>query len=295
MARVHSPDVLIAARNDGDLAAGRYTLILGEVHAGLPTMFQSAIFSMCPDRERVRHDYQALAPAPPVLTEASQRLNLGEFFQEAAQLLLPDERVTQLPARPLADYDVIRSDADLQIIDITTQESWPLPVFFDAMLSRSTFHVDPFDSRQQPHSPRLMIGDVVVARETWRVTAETVDVSAPRRIDAEARARNFLAVRRWAADNEVPRYVFAKSPREPKPVFLDLESQKSVELLCHLLRGAGPGAAPPALSLSEMLPDPEHCWLRDQTGSRYTSEVRLLAVDPIPYPYTRGGRPHADH
>jgi hypothetical protein len=33
-----------------------------------------------------------------------------------------------------------------------------------------------------------------------------------------------------------------------------------------------------------MLPDPGGCWLRDSAGERYTSEVRLLAVDPTPYP-----------
>jgi hypothetical protein len=28
-----------------------------------------------------------------------------------------------------------------------------------------------------------------------------------------------------------------------------------------------------------MLPGPDDCWLADQTGQRYTSELRLVAVD----------------
>jgi hypothetical protein len=30
---------------------------------------------------------------------------------------------------------------------------------------------------------------------------------------------------------------------------------------------------------SEMLPGPEHLWLTDAQGNRYTSELRLTAVD----------------
>jgi len=82
----------------------------------------------------------------------------------------------------------------------------------------------------------------------------------------------------------VPRYVFAKSPREPKPIFLDLESQPCVELLSHLLKRASAGGSREPLTISEMLPEPERCWLQDRKGDRYTSELRLLAIDPVPYP-----------
>jgi hypothetical protein len=32
-------------------------------------------------------------------------------------------------------------------------------------------------------------------------------------------------------------------------------------------------------TISEMLPGPEHLWLRDAEGRRYTSEFRLVTVD----------------
>ena len=105
-----------------------------------------------------------------------------------------------------------------------------------------------------------------------------------RRADPGDHAATFLAVRKWARENNVPRYVFAKSTKEPKPIFLDLESQKCVELLSHLLKRAAAGDSSDRVTISEMLPEPESCWLRDSMGDRYTSELRLLAVDPAPYP-----------
>jgi hypothetical protein len=287
MARVHNPDILIAARNDAELARGKCTLILGEIHASLPSMFQSAIFKMCPEPEGVRDMYHAIVPSPPVINEALQRLNLGDFFRNAAQLLLPDDPVTHPNVRQIADFEVVHTSAGLRIKDVTTSESWSFPVFFDALLSRATFQVDPFDQPDDIHSPRILIDDVVVAREKWRLSGDAIGIVDRRRADAGDPARHFLAARRWARENDVPRYVFAKSAREAKPIFLDLQSQKYVELLCHLLKQAAGGDAPHHVTISEMLPAPERCWLRDGAGHRYTSELRLLAVDPVPYPQDR--------
>ena len=284
MARVHNPDILIAAESHDELARGRCTLVLGEVHAGLPSMFQSAVFSLCPDPVNVRDTFYSLVTPPPVINEVSQRLNLGGFFLDAAQLLLPDDPVTHFNARPIADFDVYHGQTGLRVKDVSTRQSWPLPVFFDALLSRATFQIDPFDRPDHSHSPRIVVGDVVVARERWRLTADALGVVNRRRADPGDHPRTFLALRQWARESGVPRYVYAKSSREPKPIFIDLESQKCVELLSHLLKQAAAGDSPGPVMISEMLPEPEGCWLRDSTGDRYTSEVRLLAVDPVPYP-----------
>jgi hypothetical protein len=287
LARVHNPDILIAAEDHAELARGAGTIVLGEIHASLPSMFQAAVFSLCPEQERVRQQWCALVTPPPVMHEVSQRLNLGEFFSEAAPLLLPDEPVAQIHAKPIADFDLTHGERGLRVEDVTSHRRWSIPVFFDAMLSRSTFHVDPFDRPDDVHSPRIVVGEVVVARETWRVTAGALGLAERRRADPDDDAKTFLAVRRWAHEHDVPRYVFAKSAKEPKPMFLDLESQKCVDLLSHLLKRAALGHSPGAVAISEMLPEPDRCWLRDGAGRRYTSELRLLAVDPVPYPEER--------
>lgn len=287
MARVHNPDVLIAATSDAALAAGQCTLVLGDVHASLPSMFQSAIFSLCPEPDTVRRLFASLVPPPPVINETSPRLNFGDFFRNAAQLWLPDEPITHLHAQAIADFDVCQSETGLQVSDVVSGQRWPVPVFFDVLLSRASFHIDPFDLPDEAHLPRVVIGDVVVARERWRLNGAALGIGDRRRADPGDRARTFLAVRRWAQDHGVPRHVFVRSAAEPKPLFVDLESQPYVELLSHLLKRAA-ATEPQAghVVVSEMLPGPDRCWLRDSAGDRYTSELRLLAVDPVPYPQT---------
>jgi len=151
-------------------------------------------------------------------------------------------------------------------------------------LSRTTFHLDPFDRPEDDHRPRVIFGDLVVAREAWRLRADAVDIAERRRADAADPARHFLNIRRWASEHHLPRYVFARSQLEPKPLFLDLESQASVALLSHLLKQAIKVDPAGGVLLSEMLPRPDQCWLEDAAGNRYASELRLLAVDPVPYP-----------
>lgn len=286
-ARAHNPDVLIAAASVDELAQGRYTITLGEVHASLPSMFQGAIFSACAEPDAVRDAFHAVVPPPPIINEVTARLNLGAFFTDAAQLWLPDEPVTHRHVRPIADFDVVHDSLSVSIRDVTTDEVWALPVFFDSILSRATFHVEPFDDPQARHRPRVRIGEVIVAREMWRITAADVGVRNHRRADPLAHSGGFLGVRRWARDHDVPRHVFAKSPQEPKPLFLDLESHACVELLAHLLRRAAESETQGAVTLTEMLPAPHQCWLHDAQDHRYTSEVRLLAIDPVAYPSAR--------
>lgn len=292
MARVHNPDILIAAAGTEALARGDYRALLGEVHASLPSMFQTGVFSSCTEPDAVRDAFKAIAPSPPIINESSPRLNLGEFFTGAAQLWLPDEPVTHARARPVADFDVVHETRGVHVRDVTTHEVWALPAFFDSILSRSTFHIDAFDDSDAPHRPRVQIGNLVVAREAWRIRADELGLSDRRRADRRAACTDFVSVRQWARRHDVPRQVFARSPKEPKPVYLDLESQACVELLSHLLRRAadGPdGPASDAVTLSEMLPAPHECWLHDAQGRRYTSEIRLLAVDPLPYPSLHPG------
>ena len=72
-----------------------------------------------------------------------------------------------------------------------------------------------------------------------------------------------------------------RSPLERKPIYVDLESQVLLRVLARFLKpvaGQAPGA--PVL-FTEMLPDPDECWLRDAAG-RYTSELRVVAVDGAP-------------
>ena len=99
-------------------------------------------------------------------------------------------------------------------------------------------------------------------RARWELTqdqrAELVSTRPPRLPLAVAALRHRL---------DLPRHVFAASPTETKPLYLDLDavlSQHSLRRLAEL----GP------VTLVEMLPTPEQLWLHRSTGP-FTSELRL--------------------
>ena len=119
------------------------------------------------------------------------------------------------------------------------------------------------------HTPRIETGDLVWQRERWDLSADACTrlseaTDPPELAVAVADARVRLG---W------PRHLFALSPREPKPIYLDLEIPFAQE---HLRRLATFGQ----LSLTEMCPAPNELWLHRSDGA-YTSELRLaLTQDP---------------
>jgi hypothetical protein len=80
----------------------------------------------------------------------------------------------------------------------------------------------------------------------------------------------------------MPRRVFAKSPLERKPMYVDVESPVLARILCRHARRAAAEAPDERVRFTEMLPLPEQCWLADADGRRYASELRIVAVDVRP-------------
>jgi hypothetical protein len=72
----------------------------------------------------------------------------------------------------------------------------------------------------------------------------------------------------------VPERVLVRSSHEIKPIYVDFTSAVSVDMLTRFARDAE------AISISEMLPGPDGLWLQDRNGRSYTSELRMIAVDP---------------
>jgi hypothetical protein len=82
----------------------------------------------------------------------------------------------------------------------------------------------------------------------------------------------------WARDLGLPRRSFAV-PGELKPIYIDFDSPVLTFILCrHRRRATADFPCQPA-RFTEMLPGPDDCWLADEDGQRYTSELRLVAVD----------------
>ena len=102
---------------------------------------------------------------------------------------------------------------------------------------------------------RAQIGRLVVRRANWSAPADELpgDLAA------------------WARERGLPRRVFARSPLERKPRYVDFESPS-------LCRGAEAVRARGRRSSStEMLPGPDECWLESDAG-HHTSELRVVAL-----------------
>ena len=106
------------------------------------------------------------------------------------------------------------------------------------------------------HAERVTVGRTVVRREGWNVPAGEL----PRD------ARDLAA---FARDRGMPRRLFAKSPLERKPMYIDLESPVLTRVLCRHARQAAVQAPDATIRFTEMLPTPEDCWLSDPEGNRY--------------------------
>ena len=96
---------------------------------------------------------------------------------------------------------------------------------------------------------------------------------------ADERLR-YLRARAWAGAHQLPRHVFVRFTGEIKPIYADLTSLASIDLICRGLRRSRREAGRSArITVVEMLPGPDECWLSDAEGRRFTAELRVVAVD----------------
>jgi len=210
---MHSPDIMIAANGIGAIRRGDYLFVLGETHVATNTLLQTPFVDQHPD--------------PSVLFEADRR-NLGQprstaiisrdhVGQRVAPINLtpdglhigvngtpswrPNEQVI-----PFSDLYVVRSGDHLEVKTSDGQHAMHLfnltkHLYYD--LWSSGFKL----IGAAPHSPRIAIDRLVIARETWRPSAD--DLVFTRELSEEAR---FVGARRWQRDGGVPRHVFIKIP-----------------------------------------------------------------------------------
>jgi hypothetical protein len=125
------------------------------------------------------------------------------------------------------------------------------------------------------HMPRVLIDRLVVQREQWNFRAAEM-----RFAEAADEAQRFLEARRWMHEQKLPRFVFAKVHLEEKPVYFDFDSPVYVEILAKLVRRVLASDQPETpVVISEMLPTAEQLWLPDTANQKYTSELRIVALD----------------
>lgn len=281
-ARYVSPDVLLAATDAAAVARGDYRIVLGEVHLG-HSLLISVFLAQHPDPPAFARWLEADHPEPyvlPVVPRDSfgQRLNMSaaaprDWHYEYGTNVSHDPVERRLR---LADL-LIESDARGGLRVRPRGAAGPC---FEALETLGFYltmgNINRFSYLPAlPHTPRVTVDGVVLARERWQVQADSLTFAQV----ADPAAR-FLTARAWARRLGLPRFVFVKTPVEKKPCYVDLGSPVYLELFAKLTRATVDEAGPTAsIGLSEMLPEPHELWLQDADGARYTSEIRMVARD----------------
>jgi hypothetical protein len=173
----------------------------------------------------------------------------------------------------LAMADLVVEDSAAGLVVRTRDGRWSFDVIAFLEQSLATSMGDSFDlAPAWAHVPRITVDGLVLSRERWRFSPAALPFAR-----LESSFDRFVGARRWAREHGLVRFCFVKIPEEPKPVYLDLASPTYVEIFSKLVRKAS------AISVSEMLPAGDESWLTDAHGKRYTSELRVTAVDPEPW------------
>ncbi|NUT32228.1 MAG: hypothetical protein HOV79_04040 [Hamadaea sp.] len=286
-ARHHSPDVLLA--RDGDEAYW----VLGELHVAMNTL-ESRFFHTLADEPGRLDELMAgdmaggrIVPCYPYGPQIDSRRypplamhvpGRYLYWSHSDDMGTPDGSA----AWPAVALRVWPEDGEL--VAGPDRERWSLPAreFFGEFLSALAVNL----FRLPAPGPRVTVDDLVIRRETW--TFELDDL--PAGVVGKAGYRHEV-LSTWLTGNGLPRHVFAQMPSEPKPFYVDLHSPVLVSNLARSWRRetAGP------IRIQEMLPGPDHLWLRDADGRSYTTEFRMVAVDEaarvLPMPATTVGPP----
>lgn len=268
-ARHQAPDLMWHARTPEELLAGNGTPILSELHPGVTPLTTLSVLSHCPVRDELEAEWAADFPEPlvsPIPWEQFARSSQdARLAKQHWHLDIGDDYASERPPEQVlrsADFDVVAEDGRL----LAVQRKGPLRfdllrVFERRIKLRAAASFSLSDDADR--TPRRYLGPLVVQRAQWRVDSLPFH-------DCEGAAA-------WREPLAIPERVFARVPGEMKPIYVDLLSPTSVDMLVRFAAGA------PRVTISEMYPGPDGLWLRDAEGNTYTSELRCIAVDPVPF------------
>nr|WP_240942478.1 lantibiotic dehydratase [Planosporangium thailandense] len=287
-AAVCNPDLLLAAGSAADIAAGRYTAVLGECHAVRELLCHSSyaplLAEQAPELASLVHEgYRGLLAPDEILVD----LVRSHPNKTGAQLRFPipdveitgrsaKERGRRIPIERL--YLIVHGGrVELRAHGIE-QRLRPLSV----PAGGPSIRQDPLSplgfprhfggvtlrSPHRNHVPRIRYGRVVLRRESWRLPVDALRGTPPIPGTGATDAADFYAVQALRARLGLPRHLFVKVPGEPKPFFVDLEAPLLVRQLCRTAR-----TRTGVVEVSEMLPGPDQLWLTVD-GRGHTSELR---------------------
>jgi len=279
-ARYHSPDIMIAATSAEAIERGDYQLVLGEFHMGTNTLAPAFFLEQHPAREELMRAIKLDMVRPrlePLLSYSMPSVNARTIIgltspNDYYLALTPDAfGVKESQYVPIGSLIFEEIDGELVFRSRDGRLRFEIIEALGGLMSSRTASSFKLLAAR-PHTPRIIIDRLVVARESWRFAAEELSFAFEK--DEPGR---FIAARRWARAAQLPRFVFAKTPVEIKPFYTDFLSPIYVEILAKMVRRTAESSG--HVTLSEMLPRADQLWLPDNEGHRYTSELRIVAVD----------------
>jgi Lantibiotic dehydratase, C terminus./Lantibiotic dehydratase, N terminus. len=284
-ARYHSPDIMIAAHSEEAIRRGEYLFVMGEMHVSKNTLDASLFVNQHPSPEdlyaAVDQDLklkvvplgfktveQGCRTTPSLVGGTSFRL---EYLADS--FIADRDKAIALSALLLENHngELIARTRDGQFC-----MHW-----IDLVGGLLSLHViECFKViAPRPHTPRITIDRLVLKRESWRFQPADLGFA-----QCSVPAERFLQARIWAQKHGIPRFAFFKVPVEGKPAYVDFDSPILVDIFAKMIRRTLDAGLPDAtVDVSEMLPDPTQAWLPDANGQRYTSELRIVAVDSTPF------------
>ncbi|WP_344265188.1 lantibiotic dehydratase, partial [Streptomyces sodiiphilus] len=281
-ARCFSPDIMIAATDEQAVARGDFELVLGELHMAANTLGASLFVNQHPDPGELLDLTGRDHPGPRLmpLLPKEHRSRLSGRIRHT--LVRPEDYYVALvdftadPARPrtVLSSDVTVTERDGELVAVLPDGAvFPAVEVFSHVLT--TLAMDMFRILPESgHSPRVTVDRLVVARETWRLPAAGMDFA-----HEKDEARRFVRTRRWREEHRLPRFVFMVLPTETRPFYVDFDSPVYVNIFAKAVRRLARKEPGGRVTVTEMLPTPEHAWLTDDRGNAYTSELRFVAVD----------------
>jgi Lantibiotic dehydratase, N terminus len=263
-----SVDLQVAASDEAAIAAGDYLAVVGDIHLGGNPLIQGVFAHRHPDPPALMARFvDGVGKGLPMLlppwspTSGVDSRGLPATTDDMIHIAVLPHTRAQAGRRTWMADELLVDDTDLVDrtgeLRVPLREVFALPIFIAGMRGLSLLP-------DEPHAPRVTIGKTVLRREGWNVPAASVP----------ERAEDLAA---FARELGMPRRVFTKSPLERKPMYLDVQSPTLCRIFCRQARQAAAQSTQTEISITEMLPLPEQCWLSDPDDNRYVAELRLVA------------------
>jgi len=283
-AKYHSPDLLLFAERREAFAENDFKVVVGELHVAANTLGWPLFIEQheCPEELFAALEEDIVEPR---LVPVIPKPMFGPVARVLPALISPKDYRLEfssgpcdaLPSRVLPISGLIVEEDGTDGLRVKTRDHslqfGIVEAYADILTTIITNEFKMLKFAR--HTPRVEFDRVVACREAWHFHSDELTFALQ-----HDESERFISARRWARERGLPQFVFVKVPVELKPFFVDFESPIFVEILAKMVRRTIDNSPSDCLiSVTEMLPRLDQCWLPDAAGNLYTCELRMVALD----------------